>query len=172
MHHTVLLPFQPYLNNELEFSKMREKILGQPKTGPQSASTELIKSVNDSHQPNASQSTQQNHKVLSENSATKLEDRFFIHYTHEGRFHSMKRDLHSSTNKLSQTHPSRKYGLSLATEITEIADTNSFENDRAVHYYEMHQLTGPTSTDSKQRLLHHMNPDQSNQHPTRQQRKP
>ena len=75
MRHTVLLLFQPYLKDELEFYTTRENILGQTKTEPPSVSTDLINSVN--HRPHESESKQQNHTVITENSATKLKDRFF-----------------------------------------------------------------------------------------------
>jgi hypothetical protein len=90
--------FTSLITDMTQFSIFRQKILAQP-TIRQTQVTRSIASANPhTEQPDDSTVTKHEH-------VTDLQDRFFIHYTHEKRFRPFKRDMHQLYDKVFKQTP-------------------------------------------------------------------
>lgn len=94
MEYTLLTPFLPYVSDEHQFYRMRENKLGLP-TNRQSQADIILESTNilnnmKNIQPRVPTENNQNLQATEEAKEKKL----IVHYTHEKRFDSLKREMH------------------------------------------------------------------------------
>jgi len=90
--------FTSLITDMTQFSLLRQKILAQP-TIRQTQVTRSITSANaNTEQPDDS-------TVTTHGNVIDLQDRCFIHYTHEKRFRPFKRDMHQLYEKVFQQTP-------------------------------------------------------------------
>jgi hypothetical protein len=84
-------PFIPYFQDEKKFFHMRHIILGQPT--PQQSQVMISATTADMNNNQKDPEPYQPilNKELKQNQSEK---KLFIHYTHEKRFHSFKKDMH------------------------------------------------------------------------------
>lgn len=89
--------FLPMLNDEQQFKRIRQHILGQP-TPQQSQVAMSAASADLDNYPTNEQAIEKATNVLNnkqENKTTKADrNNIIVHYKHEKRFHSFKRDMH------------------------------------------------------------------------------
>ena len=93
--YTYPTSFLKIIENEQQFSLLRQEILGQPtpeqsQVAASAATADIDNEQTDASEPiNASAPTN-----VDKKKPTNHEDRLFLHYTHEKRFQSMKRHIH------------------------------------------------------------------------------
>jgi len=89
-------PFLPLIVDEKQFFCMRQTLLGQP-TQRQSQVALSAATADIDNDPTDEQimkmENEKNTTTANETIYNK-DDQFFVHYTHEKRFHSLKRDMH------------------------------------------------------------------------------
>jgi hypothetical protein len=90
--------FTSLITDMTQFSLLRQKIFAQP-TIRQTQVTRSIASAN----TNTEQTDDST--VSKYGNVTDLQDRFFIHYTHEKRFRPFKRDMHQLYDNVFQQTP-------------------------------------------------------------------
>lgn len=81
-------PFLPYIYDEKQFFHMHHKLLGQP-TPRQSQTIKSAETADIDNDP-----IDEPLEQTTETTTTSNDDKLFIHYTHEKRFQSCKRDMH------------------------------------------------------------------------------
>ncbi len=99
-----LTSFLPIINDEQEFKPIRQHILGQP-TPQQSQVTISAATADLDNYPTNEESIHTTAIVNNKqkNNDTKADgNRIIVHYTHEKRFHSFKRDMHHIYDKTFQ----------------------------------------------------------------------
>jgi len=87
----------PILVDEIQFQQLRRKLMGQPTPRQSQIEAQIAKSKqdNDNYQAQQTKSTLPLGPTIDKPSKNKLpQDNVIIHYTHESRFTSMKRDMH------------------------------------------------------------------------------
>ena len=103
-------PFLPIITDEEQFKRMRQNILKQP-THRQSQ-VAFIASIADLTTAQKQQNLMQPMNIIKNTNKpdTKFEEKLIIHYTHENRFHSFKRDMHRLLENTfsNQTHDDTK----------------------------------------------------------------
>ncbi|CAF4038986.1 unnamed protein product [Adineta steineri] len=97
IEYTTTSPFLPYIQHEIQYFRMRQQLLSQPTTRQSQIVTRLTSTNADNDQIDET-------NVKKEN-ATCNNDRLFIHYTHEKRFRSFKRDMHQVYDNVFKNTP-------------------------------------------------------------------
>jgi hypothetical protein len=94
MSSTSSSSFLPIVNNEQEFKRMRQNILGQPT--PQQTQVAISAATADLDNNPTDQEVIQTTNISKniEKNDTKFENKIIVHYRHEKRFQSFKRDMH------------------------------------------------------------------------------
>lgn len=84
----------PHIDNPDKFIQLRRKLMGQPTARQSQIEAQLVlyKENNEDENENQSISTTMN---TTQHSVKKSRDKIIVHYTHENRFTSMKRDMHA-----------------------------------------------------------------------------
>ena len=105
MEFTLISPFLPSITDKELFSRIREKKLGQPTT----RQSQIAINVATANIDNASMSNQRNGPTPSNSkpraAAKPYGSKLIIHYTHEKRFHSMKREMHQIYDDVFKNSP-------------------------------------------------------------------
>ena len=101
----LISPFLPYINDKEQFSRIQETKLGQPTT----RQSQIAINVATANIDNASLSNQRIGPTPSNSrpraTAKPYGSKLIIHYTHEKRFHSMKRELHQIYDDVFKNSP-------------------------------------------------------------------
>ena len=94
MEYTSISPFLPYVDDEEQFYRMREKQLAQPTTRQSQIAMDVdsanIITDQSNGQHNKPEGINQEPRATEKTSGNKL----IVHYTHEKRFDSLKREIH------------------------------------------------------------------------------
>ena len=98
-------PFLPHIDNEKQFSLIRNKLFGQSTTLqiPATIDTTIVNDNNYSTAASTFQLTTSNKTKPNENKS--YQNILIIHYKHEKRLHSFKRDLHQVHDKIFNNTP-------------------------------------------------------------------
>ena len=103
--YTLKSPFVHYINNEELFSRIREKQLGQPTTRQSQVAMNIARAniVTDEWQAQHIEPNEinQQSRAPGQTHGKKL----IVHYTHEKRFHSLKREIHQIYNDVFKNSP-------------------------------------------------------------------
>lgn len=89
--------FLPIINDEQQFEHMRQNILGQPTSQQSQVAISAATADLDNDPPTNEESIQTTAQINNKqkNNDTKASNkRIIVHYKHEKRFHSFKRDMH------------------------------------------------------------------------------
>jgi hypothetical protein len=98
--YTSTCPFLPFIHDEMQFFKMRSKALGEPKK--QQSQIALSAAIADIDND---QTDDQIMKEQTTKETTNSSDKFFVHYTHEQRFNTLKKDMHQVYDDVFQNTP-------------------------------------------------------------------
>ena len=113
--YTLPSPFLPPIHDEEQFFRIREKILGQPTTRQSQVAMNVA--IADIHND---QLNEQHIKLQQINTAPRAKDKtcdktLIIHYTHEKRLESLKRDMHKIYNDVFKNTPVEDLKLIVGT---------------------------------------------------------
>jgi hypothetical protein len=85
----------PVIENEYKFIQLRKKLMGQPTARQSQLEAQIVQYTLDNDEYKEKPSMQIATSVSSTNpQSKKSQDNIIIHYTHEKRFISMKKDMH------------------------------------------------------------------------------
>ena len=85
----------PVIENEYKFIQLRKKLMGQPTARQSQLEAQIVQDTLDNHEYKEKPSMQIATSVSTTSAQSKkCQDNIIIHYTHEHRFISMKKDMH------------------------------------------------------------------------------
>jgi hypothetical protein len=84
----------PFIDDEKKFFLMRRKQLGQPTQRQSQVALSAATADIDNDQTDEQIMEKENNTTTTNNQIYNKGDKFFVHYTHEKRFQSVKRDMH------------------------------------------------------------------------------
>ena len=102
----------PFIDDEKQFLKMRNKILGEPTKRQSQIALSAATADLDNVQTDEQIMQQQ---AATDQKPTKCGDKFFVHYTHEQRFNRLKKDMHQVYDDVFQNTPAMYARLTVAT---------------------------------------------------------
>ncbi|CAF2199335.1 unnamed protein product, partial [Rotaria magnacalcarata] len=86
--------FLPFLDNESQFSQMRIVLSGQPSRQQSQVEMRIATLTNDNDHLVEDLDKKEKFIIQENKKTNKLQNKLIIHYTHEKRFKTRKRDLH------------------------------------------------------------------------------
>ena len=98
-------PFLTLVENETQFRLMRQRLLGEPTPRQSQASNSAATADSGNDQTDDILNHTTASTKLDKNPTTNKKAKLFIHYTHERRFQSNKRDLHRVYEETFQSTP-------------------------------------------------------------------
>jgi hypothetical protein len=99
-------PFLPYVQQEKDYFLIRKNIMNQPTSRQSQVSNNAARAANNADETYEAPVPQPNTSIITtENTIKNDRDKLIIHYTHEKRFSSMKRDMHSTYDDVFQNTP-------------------------------------------------------------------
>jgi hypothetical protein len=86
----------PIIDDENQFHQLRRKLMGQPTPRQSQIEAQITqpKQHNENYAEKTTKQTLPSVSNIHQQGKNKLQDNIIIHYTHENRFASMKRDMH------------------------------------------------------------------------------
>ncbi|CAF1196361.1 unnamed protein product [Adineta steineri] len=104
-------PFLPLIQNEVQFFLIRQKVMAGP-TSQQSQTVINIHKINIENDPINEEYIELKDLIKSQlQQQTNFSDKLFVHYTHEKRFHSIKRDIHQIYDNIFKNKPTIDHRL-------------------------------------------------------------
>lgn len=94
-------PFSSLIDDEKQFFKLRAKLLAEPTNRQSQAASDAVSADKDNDQSDAQIKQQETTKTSGKNYG----DKFFMHYTHEQRFKTLKREIHQVYDNAFQNTP-------------------------------------------------------------------
>ena len=147
-------PFLPRIDNEKQFSLIRNKLFGQSTTLqiPATIDTTTVNINHYSKTPTTLQLTTSTARMQNHN--IPYQQKLIIHYKHEKRFHSLKRDLHRIHDTIFNNTPVQDQKLIAGNKIRTAA--NSFLH-KARQQLKLHSK----QTIKNNKILHQLKKDKS-----------
>lgn len=100
-----LSPFLPSIENEQQFHVIRQTILNQPTSQQSQIAMSAATADLDNDPMDKSEIELQQSTTTEKKKTTNYHNQVILHYTHEKRFHSFKRDIHHQYEQTFQNTP-------------------------------------------------------------------
>ena len=104
-------PFSSFIGDDKQFIKLRAKLLAEP-TNRQSQVASNAASADKENDPSDAQIKQQE---ITKTNGKNYGDKFFVHYTHEQRFKTLKQEIHQVYDAAFQKTPAMYTRLIIGT---------------------------------------------------------
>lgn len=86
-------PFLPFIDDEQQYFHMRHKLLGKPTRRQSQVALSAAAADTDNDQTDDRIMEQQS-TTTTDKKSTNYGEKFFVHYTHEQRFNTLKKEMH------------------------------------------------------------------------------
>jgi hypothetical protein len=102
----------PFIDDEKQFINMRNKLLGEPTQRQSQIALSAATANLDNDQTDDQIMKEQ---TTTNKKPTNYGDKFFVHYTHEKRFHTLKKDMHTVYDDIFRNTPAMYTKLVVGT---------------------------------------------------------
>lgn len=98
-------PFLNFIDDENKYNQTRQKILGQPTLRQSQVAMSAAQANIDNDEADAQLNQPNESTKQPEKKTFNFDEKLFIHFTHENRFHTYRRDMHKIYNDVFQQTP-------------------------------------------------------------------